>query len=380
MNDVSEKTNYQAIIMAGGTGGHIFPGLAVANQLIDIGWTVHWLGSELGMETDIIGKTNIALERITKSGLRGNGIIGWFKAPFIICKAIYQARTIFKRIRPDVIIGFGGFVSGPGGIAAKLLKIPLFIHEQNAVAGMTNKLLSNISTKVFLAFPGVIKRKGVCETTGNPIRNEIATIETTVKDNLVSDGDSEEIMSENIHILVVGGSRGARLFNQKLPEIFAKILTKKTISILHQCGKSNKSETEKKYSHWCQNWVENYQVEEFIENMADAYRWADIVICRAGALTVSEIAAVGISAIFIPYPYAVDDHQTHNALWLVNQSAGMLIKEEDLRTEETVGKILALINNPKKIKTFSINAKKVAYLNATKIISNACEALVKEVA
>ncbi len=367
MTDFSPESSSNVLIMAGGTGGHIFPGLAVARELQNLGWGAAWLGSAGGMECRLVGKTDIPLNLISISGLRGNGLAGWLKAPFILLKAIIQAVKILRIIKPDVVIGFGGFASGPGGLAAFLSRVPLIIHEQNAVAGLTNKVLAKFSTQAFQAFPrafGINKRY---QTIGNPIRKDILQM-TKI-----------QMAKQKINLLVIGGSRGAMIFNKILPSILS-LSSDNKLSIRHQCGNGNRDKTVAYYSNANLQPNEFLVIDEFIEDMADAYQWADIVICRSGALTVSEIAAVGVTAIFIPFPHAVDDHQTKNALWLVDNNAALMIKESDLQMEVSSEKILGLINSPDKISGMAANAAKVAYRDASQIMAEACELLMEKVA
>ena len=369
MDSLSHLNKPIALIMAGGTGGHIFPALAVATELEGKGWKAYWLGSIGGMEEKLVAKTGIPLSLISIAGLRGNGFIGWLKAPFVLLSAIVQAIKIIGKVSPDIVIGFGGFVSGPGGLAAFLLRKPLLIHEQNAVVGLTNKMLAKIADQVFQAFPNTIQGCDCCTTIGNPIRQEIKKIERR----------KTELMQQPINILVIGGSRGATTFNQYLPSILAPLLREGAIKIHHQSGEGNLDETVENYT--AQEIAINHGIEisEFIDDMAKAYSWADIVICRAGALTVSEVAAVGIAAIFIPYPFAVDDHQTLNASWLVGHNAAILIRQCDLQSKQANSQITKLIKDVEQIGKMAFNARKVAYLDATQAMSAACEMLMKEV-
>lgn len=373
MTDICHQDNlpgkkFSAVIMAGGTGGHIFPGLAVAKELQNRSWDVSWLGSAGGMEVELIGNTDIPLSLISIAGLRRNGLLGWIKAPFTLIKAMFQALSIMRKINPDIVIGFGGFASGPGGIASVLSRRPLLIHEQNAVAGLTNKILARFASKVFQAFPMAFNKVRSVETVGNPIRSEIINLNKTKKIKSV------------VNILIVGGSRGARVFNEVLPVILSPLILNKKISVRHQCGKNNSKSTDENYRKNKIDQKHELKVEEFIENMEQAYLWADLVICRAGALTVSEVAAVGISAIFVPYPYAVDDHQTKNALWLAEKGAAMLIDESKLKSESSRNEITALVEEPERIVEMGAQAKKIAYLKATEIMVSTCEALVEKAA
>jgi len=358
-----------ALIMAGGTGGHIFPGLAVAKELIGRGWQIHWLGSKGGMEEKLVCQTGITLHSISIQGLRKKGIGGWIKAPLNLAIAIYQASKIIKKVNPEVVIGFGGFASGPGGIASFFFGKTLFLHEQNAIAGLTNKVLSRVSTCSFQAFPNALTNK-MSQTIGNPIRKEIKKID---KKQEVNEG-------QRVNVLVIGGSRGAVVFNEILPEIFSTLLERKKINLVHQCGLNNFEKTNENYLLRNKVANDNLTIMEFIDDMAKQYKWADLVICRAGALTVSEIAAVGIAAIFIPYPYAVDDHQTLNAKWLEKENAAIIIPQSKLPTSEAKQTINALINDVNQLNRLARNAKSVALINATEIMSDACERVLLEAA
>ena len=373
-SNILPSNSYSALIMAGGTGGHIFPGLAIAQELQSKGWKTNWLGSIGGMESKIIGDTDIPLNLISISGLRGNGLTGWLKSPFVLLKAIWQAINIIRQVKPDVVIGFGGFASGPGGVAAFVLRKPLFIHEQNAVAGMTNRTLAKIARRVFLAFPNAIQAGANCQTIGNPIRREI--VELCNNKKVMQSKNSQS----KLNLLVIGGSRGARVFNEILPGILAPLVKLNKISLRHQSGRGNLQTTLNVFAENNLQDSNDLKVEEFIRDMNEAYQWADLVICRAGALTVSEIAAVGIAAIFVPFPYAVDDHQSKNALWLVEQDAAVLISETELHKEGARHTILELVENPKKMEKMGKQAKNVAYFNATQLLTEACELLMKEVA
>ncbi len=366
----SNKKGPTALIMAGGTGGHIFPGLAVAEELLAKGWTVNWLGSIGGMEQTLVENYPINMDLISIAGLRGNGIIGWIKAPFTLLSAIRQANHILKKQNPNVVLGFGGFASGPGGFAAFMRNKVLFIHEQNAVAGMTNRILSLLSKRVFLAFPNAISHGKKVETIGNPIRSNIKNIN---KKAIEEDG-------RVINLLIIGGSRGAQVFNQKLPSILSSLVKQEFICIRHQCGKENINETTNIYAAESLESDKNIVVTEFIDDMREAYQWADLIICRSGALTVSEIAAVGIAAVFIPYPFAVDDHQTRNAEWLVDNNAAIIVPQSEIETATTKQKILSLVQNPIEINTLARNAKKIAYLDASQKIVEACNQAIKDVA
>ena len=305
------------LIAAGGTGGHVYPALAVANYLREQGVKITWVGTEKGLEHRVVPANNIPLELISISGLRGKGILNLIFVPMKLVLAVAQTIKIFIRVKPDAVLGMGGFVSGPCGLAAYLLRKPLYLHEQNAIPGLTNKVLSYLATTVMQAFPNSFKDKKVIAL-GNPIRKEISEV-----------ANPEIRMAErteNIRVLIIGGSLGAQALNENVPQALSEITKDSQPNVWHQTGKNKLDAT-----------VENYKkanveakVTEFIEDMAEAYEWADLVICRAGALTVSELANAGVAAILVPYPYAVDDHQTANASYLTSVDAAVLIPQEQL--------------------------------------------------
>ncbi|WP_444997574.1 undecaprenyldiphospho-muramoylpentapeptide beta-N-acetylglucosaminyltransferase [Aliikangiella sp. IMCC44359] len=364
MSSVNKNTT--ALIMAGGTGGHIFPGIAVANALFEKGWDICWLGSSGGMEEQLVAKHNIKIRLISIKGLRGKGVLGWLKAPFSLSKAVYEAIKVIRLEKPDVVIGFGGFASGPGGVAAFMAGIPLIVHEQNAIAGLTNRILAKLSKKVFQAFPGAFVQSNKVETVGNPIRAEIKKLNMS---------GLKIINHEVINILVIGGSRGALALNRHLPKAFKQLVTNGEIKIKHQVGQGRLEETKKFYQQTGIIENEYCQLFEFIDDMAEAFNWADLVICRAGASTVSEIAAVGVGAIFVPYPYAVDDHQTANANWLVQQNAALCVVEKDVCNESFSALLTQLVKVPEKLNEMAANAREVAYLNAAETVADFCDVL-----
>jgi UDP-N-acetylglucosamine--N-acetylmuramyl-(pentapeptide) pyrophosphoryl-undecaprenol N-acetylglucosamine transferase len=348
------------LIMAGGTGGHIFPAIAVAEKLQSEGWEIQWLGTADRMEAQIVPKHGFTLHYLNVTGLRGRGAVAKLKALMALVKAIYQAIKLIKRLQPAVVLGMGGYASGPGGIAARIVGKPLLIHEQNVVLGLTNKWLAKFADLVMLGFEAAQKQlpnNPKVVVTGNPIRQKIMTM-------VRSDVESEAI-DPTINILILGGSLGARPFNQQLPLILKQL---DNVNIRHQSGKANKSAVEAQY----QSPNSQVRIDEFIDDMSAAYEWADVVICRAGAITVTEIALAGVAAIFIPLPHAVDDHQTANANSLVERRAGFLINQVDLP-----GKLLNLLNdimvNPEQLKTIRLNALDCAISTGTDKVAELCE-------
>ncbi|MEH8030678.1 undecaprenyldiphospho-muramoylpentapeptide beta-N-acetylglucosaminyltransferase [Gallibacterium anatis] len=305
------------LVMAGGTGGHVFPAIAVANVLQQQGWQVEWLGTKDRMEAQLVPKHGIAIHFIEISGLRGKGIKALLAVPFKILRAILQARKIIKTYQPDAVLGMGGYVSGPGGVAAKLAGVPIVLHEQNAVAGLTNKWLAKIATRVLQAFPTAFAD---AEVVGNPVRADLFALPTPQQRFSQREGA--------LRILVVGGSQGARVLNLLMPKVAAQLT--KDVVIRHQAGKGNSEAIKALYP---QNI--NVNVSDFIDDMAAAYAWADVVICRSGALTVCEIAAAGVPAIFVPFQHK-DQQQYLNARYLADAGAAEIIQQAELTPERVV--------------------------------------------
>lgn len=360
MSNVSKSV----LVMAGGTGGHIFPALAVANELKRRGHRVEWLGAKGKMEERIVPEYDIALHTVSMSGFRGKGMKGLITMPFKLLSSVMQALNILRAVKPNAVIGFGGFASAPGGLAAKLMAKPLIVHEQNAIAGMTNKLLAKFANKTMLGFSGALAR-GI--TVGNPVRKDII--------EFGQQANEFDANKQSLNILVVGGSLGALKLNETLPAVFAQISKEHAIQVKHQTGRDRKAPVVKAYKEYGLN---NVEVDEFIGDMAAAYAWADLVICRSGALTVAEVAIIGLPALFVPFPYAVDDHQTHNASHLVNAGGALLIQERDF--DEGGEKITASIKsilNKDTLSQMSAAQKTVGqtWVKATEQVADACEQL-----
>lgn len=312
----------RVMIMAGGTGGHVFPALAVAQQLQSRGVEVTWMGTRHGIEAKVVPAAGIPVEWISVSGLRGKGVANWLLAPFKLLYALLQSLVILMRCRPMAVLGMGGFVAGPGGVMSWLLRIPLVIHEQNAVAGMTNRLLARLAIRTMQAFPGALPAQRHPLLTGNPVRVEIVRLPPP-----------EQRFAERtgaLRLLVLGGSLGARSLNQVVPAAVHTLPAEQHPEIWHQAGEKLISEARDSYREV----LIEARVEPFIEDMAVAYGWADLVLCRAGALTVAELSAAGVAAMLVPYPHAVDDHQRHNAAFLVESGAAMLLPQETLSAEQ----------------------------------------------
>lgn len=350
----------RVLIMAGGTGGHIFPALAVADELRSRGVEVTWLGTKRGMESDVVPKAGIEIDWISVSGLRGNGLLGWLQAPVKLTRAILQTRKVFKHRQPQAVLGMGGFVTGPGGFVAWMMGCPLFIHEQNSIAGLTNKLLSRFARKVMTAFPSAFAVSGKVINVGNPLRKAI------------TDLPGPEVRfaehGEQIRLLVVGGSLGAAALNECVPRAIARLDSGHKPQVWHQTGKRNLDDA---LTHYREAGVEG-QVVPFIENMAEAYAWADLVICRAGALTVSELAAVGVGSILVPYPHAVDDHQTGNAKYLVDAQAALCVQQNKLSAESLAETLASLFSDRAKLLSMAQAARELGRPNAARDVADIC--------
>jgi UDP-N-acetylglucosamine--N-acetylmuramyl-(pentapeptide) pyrophosphoryl-undecaprenol N-acetylglucosamine transferase len=349
------------LIMAGGTGGHIYPALAVADSLKEKGFELFWLGTEKGMESRVVPAHGYPLLKINVAGVRGNGIIRLLFTPFMLTIALFQALMIMIKVRPVVVLGMGGFASGPGGIAAWLMRIPLLIHEQNAIAGLTNKLLAPFAVSVMAAFPGAFKKSDKLIITGNPVRENITNI---------SEPEQRYVNrnSNVLKVLVLGGSLGAKKLNEVIPQAISKIGDEYQVEIKHQCGERHLTDTQSAY----EKHNVNVEILPFINDMAEVYAWADIVICRAGALTVAEIAATGIGSILIPFPYAVDDHQTSNANYLANEGAAIVIQEAQLSAEKIKELLLKWYQVPEQLLKMALKARTLAKPSATNDVAKLC--------
>jgi len=316
------------LIMAGGTGGHVFPALAVANVLRARGIVVVWLGVPGSMESRLVPAQGFAIEWVRVAGLRGKGALTWVLAPLRIANAVAQAMGVLRRVRPSAVLGAGGYVSGPGGIAAWLMRIPLLIHEQNAIAGLTNRWLARLATQVLEAFPGSFGPQVRARTIGNPVRENIAALEPPAQRFAGRES--------RVRLLVFGGSQGAQRLNVVLPQALARLSPVNRPQVIHQSGERGLEQTRAAY---VQSQVEA-EVLPFIEDMAKAYAWADLAVCRAGAMTVTELQVVGLGAIFVPFPLATDDHQTKNAAVMVDAGAARILQERYL-TPESLSHIIA---------------------------------------
>lgn len=350
------------LVMAGGTGGHVFPGLAVADRLRDQGWNIHWLGTAERMEAQLVPKHGYPLHTISIAGVRGNGLKRKLLAPFQIMKAVWQARRVLRQVQPQVVLGMGGFAAGPGGVAARLAGIPLVLHEQNAAAGMTNRLLARIASRVLMAFPGAFAEGDNTAVVGNPVRADVLALPVP----------AERISTEPqpLRLLVVGGSLGARILNQTVPEAVALA---GNIKVRHQTGKGNAEAVRQAY----QALGIDAEVSDFIDDMAAAYGAADLVVCRAGALTVSEVAAAGIGALFVPLPHAVDDHQTKNARSLSDSGAAVLLPQSELTARGLAAQLQQLGDNRTQLLAMASQARSLAITDAAERVAECLCAVAK---
>ena len=316
------------LIMAGGTGGHVFPALAVAKVLRERGVAGVWLGVPGSMESRLVPAQGFPIEWVRVAGIRGKGLKAWLLAPLRIVNAVAQAMGVLRRVKPRSVLGAGGYVSGPGGIAAWLMRIPLLIHEQNAIAGLTNRWLARVATQVLEAFPGSFRSRARVRTIGNPVRAEIAA--------LAPPAQRFAGRESRARLLIFGGSQGAQRLNAVLPQALAKLEAQDRPEVLHQSGARGLEATRAAY---LEAKVEA-EVLPFIDDMAKTYAWADLAVCRAGAMSVAELQAAGLGAIFVPLPIATDDHQTKNAAVMVGIGAARIIQERDL-TPDTLSAIIA---------------------------------------
>lgn len=344
----------RVLIMAGGTGGHVFPALAVADELRRRGCTVTWLGTRRGIEARLVPARDFPIVHVAVAGMRGKGLGRKLLAAAQLLRALAQALLALRRLRPQVVLGFGGFAAGPGGVAARLLGIPLVIHEQNAIAGSTNRLLARIATRVLAAFPGALAGGEHC---GNPVRAEIAALPARTA-----------AVGERPRLLILGGSLGAQALNTQAPAALALLAPDRRPEVWHQCGREHLAATNSSYAAA----AVSARIEPFIDDMAAAYGWADLVLCRAGALTVSELAAAGVGAILVPFPHAIDDHQTHNGQWLVDAGAALLIQQRELSADRLANLLARLLADPARLRAMGHRARARALPDAAAAVATAC--------
>lgn len=359
-------SKHTVLIMAAGTGGHIFPALTIARVLQARDVRVEWLGTPAGMENDVLRDTGIKMNRLRVNGLRSKGKLALLKAPFMLLASIWQSLRLLQALQPCCVLGMGGYVTGPGGVAAWLLRRPLIIHEQNAIAGLSNRLLAPLAGRVLEAFPGTFKDSTKLVHTGNPVRADIAGLN---KKTATDQGDSRAL-----RLLVLGGSLGAAAINEVVPRAVSDVGRSPGIEVWHQTGHNKYETTQATYQQLAVATGTDIkrQVEPFIGDMAAAYAWADLVLCRAGASTVAELAAAGRPSILVPYPHAVDDHQTANARWLVDAGAAELLPQSRLSKDSLQQLLEELMTDKQRLLDMAKRAQTLAIVDAAERVSDLC--------
>ncbi|MGI9212009.1 MAG: undecaprenyldiphospho-muramoylpentapeptide beta-N-acetylglucosaminyltransferase [Methylococcaceae bacterium] len=343
------------LIMAGGTGGHVYPALAVAEAWCAAGHAVVWMGTRSGIEARVVPAAGIPMEWLAVTGIRGKGVWGLMKSPFMLLRALWQSSVILRKVRPDVVLGMGGFVAGPGGLMARFWGIPLVLHEQNRIPGTTNRLLSGLAQRVLEAFPGSFAPKVGAICTGNPLRA-----------NLCAPKKERQREDEDVHLLIMGGSLGAMALNEQVPQALSRLGC--SIKVLHQSGTQMLEQTRNTYT----SLGIPATVQAFVDDMAAVYAWADLVVCRSGAMTISELAAAGLPALLIPFPYAIDDHQTANARYFSDAGAAILLDQKDLSPERLAKIVENLILNRHRLNRMGIEALTLARPQATQDVVHHC--------
>ena len=342
------------MIMAGGTGGHVYPALAVAHELQRRGHAIVWMGAPDSFESRTVPKHGFPIELVRVSGLRGKGLVKLLLAPLLIARAMLDAWAALRKREPAVVLGMGGFAAGPGGLVARLWGVPLVIHEQNAAAGLTNRWLARIAQRVLEAFPQTFAG---ARTVGNPVRAEIQAV--------AEPGARLAGRAGRAHVLVIGGSQGARALNERVPEALALLAPAERPEVRHQAGRT----LEVAQAAYARAGV-TASVEAFIDDMAAAYAWADLVVCRAGASTVAELAAAGVGAVLVPFPAAVDDHQTRNGEYLVRAGAAVLIPEARLSAAKLAETLRGLLADRARLLAMAQAARGAAWSQAERVIAD----------
>ncbi|HLT26321.1 MAG TPA: undecaprenyldiphospho-muramoylpentapeptide beta-N-acetylglucosaminyltransferase [Zeimonas sp.] len=349
-------TGRTILIMAGGTGGHVMPGLAVAAEMRARNWSVVWLGTPDGMEATLVPRHGIPMQWVRVGGVRGKGFVRRLLLPWTLLRAFAQSIRALRTTRPAVVLGMGGYVAFPGGMMASLLNRPLVVHEQNSVAGLTNRLLARIADRVLEGFPGTLPGARFC---GNPLRADLVR----------SDDPRERYAARSgpLRLLVVGGSLGAQALNEIVPQAIARMPAAQRPQVVHQSGRGRRDALAAKYEEL----GVAAHVVEFIDDMAGAYEWADLLICRSGAMTVAEIAAAGVASLLVPFPYAVDDHQTGNARFLSENGAALLVPQDELDAASLAQRLTAL--DRVALAEMAVRARALARPDATREVADVCE-------
>ncbi len=351
------QASKSVLIMAAGTGGHIFPALACAKEFMRRGYRVYWLGAGRPLEQRVVTAAGIELHNIYEAGLRSKGVLGLVKESWQLMRSFFQARKLIKRIKPVCVLGMGGYVSGPGGLAARSCAVPLVIHEQNAVAGTANRSLAKFAARVCQAFPGTFAEQQNLLTTGNPLREEILQLH-----------QPKEQANQPVRLLVLGGSLGAEAINKLVPQALALLAADIRPQVKHQTGDAHHQITQQRY----QEAGVTAEVVPFIDDMASAYLWADLVICRAGALTISELSAVGRGAFLIPLPNAIDDHQSKNAEFLASHEAALILKQQTTDAKQLAASLTEVLVNSDKLIAMGQQARRLSRPAATSQVVETC--------
>ena len=348
------------LVVAAGTGGHVYPALAVAERLRSMGVDVSWLGTAVGIESRLVPAAGFPFHVSKVAGLRGKGVARWLAAPLLLARSALRSVAVLARVRPHVVLGMGGYGAGPGGLVARLLGVPLVIHEQNAVPGLTNRILARLATRVLEAFPSSFAAGRRAIHTGNPVREELARAPAP-ETRLAHRGD-------RLRVLVIGGSQGARVLNEVVPRALAIESLAARVAVRHQCGPAHVDAARDGYAAL----GVDAEVTGYIEDMGAAYAWTDVAVCRAGAMTVAELAAVGVASILVPFPYATDDHQHRNARWLADRGAAHLLAEDRLDAGSLAALLDALHGNRERIGAMSRAAYDAAVRDATQRVADHC--------
>ncbi|ALO46930.1 undecaprenyldiphospho-muramoylpentapeptide beta-N-acetylglucosaminyltransferase [Pseudohongiella spirulinae] len=352
------------LIMAAGTGGHIFPALSVARRLQSEGINVEWLGTPTGMENDVLSGTNIVLHQLPVRGLRGKRLISLLSAPIMLLTSLWAALKVMKQIKPCCVLGMGGYVAGPGGLAAWLSRRPLVLHEQNSVAGTTNRILVPFAQAVLQSFTGTFKPSKKLVSSGNPVRADIEAL-YSVQRSFCKDG--------KLHVLVIGGSLGAANLNTHVIEAVSRVKPELDIEVWHQTGRQKYQSAMDMCQRYKLSESDAYRLAPFIDDMAEAYQWADLIICRAGAGTLSELAVAGLPSVLVPYPYAIDDHQTANARHLSDAGAAVLIADHMLDSGQLAQLLQSFAADPARLQTMSVAARAAAHPDACARVARVCQ-------
>jgi UDP-N-acetylglucosamine--N-acetylmuramyl-(pentapeptide) pyrophosphoryl-undecaprenol N-acetylglucosamine transferase len=350
----------RVMVMAGGTGGHVFPALAVAQRLREQGWEVTWLGTPDSFESRTVPQYGFPIDWIHSFRLRGQGLFSLLLAPFRMLRAMLQAWQVLRRRRPQVVLGMGGFVTGPGGLVSRLARIPLVIHEQNTIPGLTNRYLAKVARRVLEAFPGAFPAAVGAEAVGNPVRAEIS--------NLPDPAARFAERHGACRLLVLGGSLGAQALNKVVPQALALLPAEHRFEVLHQAGRDKAEAAQSAYRAA----GVNARVTDFLHDMAEAYGWADLVLCRAGALTISELTSAGVASVLVPFPHAVDDHQTRNARFLSDAGAARLLPQEQLNPESLAALLREFCDDRARLLTMAETARSLARPAATERVAAVC--------